>query len=61
MEAQATGDIDFGFGLRPPMQGFNQALGDFGFGGIDITEEDIVPAKLFSWLSAGPDRHHHNN
>ena len=44
---RATGDIDFW--IRPTTSNAKaliKALGDFGFGGIDITEEDIVSGKI---------------
>ena len=44
---RATGDIDFW--IRPTnskAKALFKALGDFGFGGLDITEEDIVSGKI---------------
>jgi hypothetical protein len=44
---RATGDIDFW--IRPTnsnAKALIKALGDFGFGGLDITEEDILSGKI---------------
>jgi len=44
---RATGDIDFW--IRPTTSNARaliKALADFGFGGLDITEEDIVSGKI---------------
>jgi hypothetical protein len=44
---RATGDIDFW--IQPTTSNAKaliKALGDFGFGGLDITEEDIVSGKI---------------
>ena len=44
---RATGDIDFW--IRPTnsnAKALIKALRDFGFGGLDVTEEDIVSGKI---------------
>jgi hypothetical protein len=44
---RATGDIDFW--IRPTTSNARaliKALGEFGFGGLDITEKDIVSGKI---------------
>jgi hypothetical protein len=44
---RATGDIDFW--IRPTnsnAKALIEALADFGFGGLDITEEDILSGKI---------------
>ena len=44
---RATGDIDFW--IRPTnsnAKALVKALRDFGFGGLDVTEEDIVSGKI---------------
>ena len=44
---RATGDIDFW--IRPTItnaKALIKALGDFGFGALDITEKDIVSGKI---------------
>jgi len=44
---RATGDIDFW--IRPTTSNAKaliKALGDFGFGGLDISEDDIISGKI---------------
>ena len=44
---RATGDIDFWIRpTNPNAKALIKALADFGFGGLDVTEEDIVSGKI---------------
>jgi len=44
---RATGDIDFWIRpTNPNAKALIKALRDFGFGGLDVTEEDIVSGKI---------------
>jgi len=44
---RATGDIDFWiWPTTSNAKALIKALGDFGFGGLDISEEDVVSGKI---------------
>ena len=44
---RATGDIDFWIRpTNPNAKALIKALADFGFGGLDITEKEIVSGKI---------------